>query len=87
MELKLDNKHYIKSDSLCYTLIAKSERVDNEGVKKEYERVLGYYGTIEGALKGYKERQIKNSDVKTMNELLELIKGIDTKIKDVLGGN
>ena len=87
MKIQIDNKYQITSDSMQYILQEKKRTKDKDGEMKEYEVNVGYYGTISMALKGYKELQIRNSDVLTVNELVKQIRELDEKIERLLGGN
>lgn len=80
MKIKLDEKHQIVSDSRQYLL--QEIKVVSTGEKKgeTYEDTLGYYSKIENALKAYKELRIRNSEATSIDELLELIKLLDSKI-------
>ena len=55
--------------------------------KKEYTVNVSYHRTITNALQSYKELQIRNSNVTTVDELMKLIKELDEKIEKLLGGN
>lgn len=87
MKIKIDDKYSITSDSRQYLL--QETKVVTEGEKKgeEYEVTAGYFGTIAGALKGYKELQIRTSNIGTISELMDLIKELDKKIETLLKGN
>lgn len=87
MKLQIDNKYKIVSDSRQYILQEKKRKKQEDGKVEEYEVNIGYYGTIYNALKAYKEVQIRNSNVSTIDELLKLIKELDEKIEKLLGGN
>lgn len=87
MKIQIDNKYQISSDSMNYILQEKKQTVSNEGEEKSYVVNVGYYSTITNALQGYKELQIRNSDVTTIDELMKLIKELDKKIETLLGGN
>lgn len=87
MNIKLDDNYKVTADSKQYTLqktsVAKSG--DNEG--KEVATSVGFYRTIAQALKSYKELSIRESDVTTIDEVLGLVRSIDTKIDEILGDN
>lgn len=94
MKLIIDDKYQITSDSLQYVL---QRRMEKKEIKtdpttglpedKYYYVNVGYYGKINHALQAYKELQIRNSNVGTIEELMTLIKDIDKKIEKFLGGN
>lgn len=87
MKIKIDDKYQITSDSMQYILQEKKQTKKDDVEVKDYEVNLGYYSTITNALQGYKELQIRNSDVTTIDELMKLIKDLDDKIETLLGGN
>lgn len=87
MELQINNKYQITSDSMQYIL--QEKKTIREGDKKgdKYWVNVGYYGKIYNALQDYKELRIRNSDVMTVDELMKLIRELDEKIERLLGGN
>ncbi|MBU5424982.1 DUF5405 family protein [Tissierella pigra] len=87
MKIQIDDKYQITSDSMNYILQEKREVKEGKDKGEVREVTLGYYGTITNALQGYKETQIRNSDVTTIDELMKLIKDLDKKIETLLGGN
>lgn len=87
MKLVLDNRYQITSDEYNYILQERKTTKTDDGETKEYEVNIGYYSTITNALKGYKELQIRTSNVATVNELINLINELDEKIEKFLRGN
>lgn len=87
MKIQIDKRYQIISDSMQYILQEKRKGKDKHGKVKEYEVNVGYYGKIYNALQGYKELQIRNSNVETVDELMKLIKELDEKIERLLRGN
>lgn len=87
LKIKLDDGHRIVADSNCYTLQRVS--IAKEGEKKgdEVYSPIGYHGTLESALKAYKELRIRHSDATTIQEVLEVVREIDLKIENMLGGS
>lgn len=53
MRIDLINGYYIDIDSMNYTLMQKYDGKDKEGNAKEAVRTLGYFTTLEGALKKF----------------------------------
>ncbi|HHW91052.1 MAG TPA: hypothetical protein GX745_09145 [Clostridiales bacterium] len=86
INIKLDDKYTLTSNSMNY--IIEETKVIQDGSKKgeTYKTVYGYYGTVEAALKGFKELKIRTSDAKSIKELLEVSKETDKKIEKILGG-
>jgi len=87
VKLVLDNRYQITSDTYNYILQERKTTKIDDGETKEYEVNIGYYSTITNALKGYKELQIRTSNVATVNELINLINELDKKIEKFLRGN
>ena len=87
MELKIDDNFKISSDSMQYILQQRKIVAEGDRKGKEYYTNLGYYGKIYHALQDYKELQIRNSNVTTVEELMELIKNLNIKIETLLKSN
>lgn len=87
MKLIIDENYRIASDSMNYVLQERKISLDGKNKGEEYLINVGYYGKIYHALQAYKELQIRNSDVSTIEELITLIKDIDKNIEKFLGGN
>lgn len=90
MKLIIDDNYQIVSDPMQYILqekkIIKESKEENK-VGTEYYDNIGYYGKIVQALKGYKELEIRKSDVTSIDELMALIYKLDKKIDDLLKNN
>ena len=86
VNIQLVDKYTLTGDSMNY--IIEETKVIQDGSKKgeTYRTVYGYYGTISSALHGYKELKIRTSDAKTIKEILEVVKEMDNKIDEILGG-
>lgn len=80
MNIKIDENFSLKSDPRNVILV---ENKISEN-KKEYESTIGYYGNIEGALKGYLKYKINTSEATTLNEILDEIKEIHNTIDKLL---
>lgn len=88
MKFELGN-YLIESNDLCYTVKIKrvkaaSEKTKEENVGEEYHQNLGYYTTLENAIKHIPEHIVKTS--KDLNEVLEKLAEIDTHIEMLRGG-
>ena len=94
MILKIDSKYQIINDSRQYILQEKRKVKDEDGTIKidcdgniEMNYInKGCYSFLINALKAYMEKQIKESDASAVNELIDLIKEVDKKIENSLGG-
>ena len=83
MNINLYKNWYLKTDQLNYTLYQKETIKDSEtNSGEEYEKVEGYYTTIEGALKGMCDKEIRMSKCTTLNGLVTEIK----KLRSVIEG-
>ena len=87
LNIKLDDEYKIVSDSNNYMLQKLGQGQGEKNKGKETISTIGYYGSLEFALKSYKQLLIRESDITTINELLAAIKAIDLKIEKVLGGS
>ena len=83
MKIELGN-YLIESNELCYTVKIKrvkeaSEKTKEENVGEEYYSNIGYYTSLESALRKIPEHLIMtNDDVK---EIKEKLKDIEFEIK------
>lgn len=82
MKIKIDDNYSLSSDARNVMLV--ENKVSQEG--KEYETTVGYYGTVETALKGYLRLKINSSDAITVPELMADIKRVEKTIEAVLKG-
>ena len=87
LNIQLDKKYRIVSDTSNYIIQAVGVVREGENKGKETITVSGYYGSLESALKAYKRLLIRESDITTVDELLRTLKEIDIKIENVLRGN
>lgn len=83
MNIKIDKDYSIKSDLRNVILVEK--RISEKG--ELYDNNLGYYATVQGALKGYLRVKTNLSDATTIQELLSDIRRIEKTIENVLNGN
>lgn len=85
MKLELDYEYYIESDENNFTLFKKSltgEKAKVQGL--ETIRPLGFYGTLQNALRGYTKhslRLLENENVQDILDKLNSIEAIILKIK------
>lgn len=73
MNIKIDKDYSIKSDLRNVILVEK--RISEKG--ELYDNNLGYYATVQGALKGYLRVKTNLSDATTIQELLSDIRRIE----------
>ena len=84
MKIQIDELFQIVSDDNQYILQERKVVQDGKTKGSEYFTNQKYFGTIEGVLKCYKETQIRRSDCQTLNDVLELARGLDKKIDGLL---
>ena len=82
MYLELDEEFVIQTfDANNLTLCQKVVRTKKD-TKEKYDdlKVIGYYGTLEVALRGYLKYKIRFSEVDTADRLMELIENVNKTI-------
>lgn len=82
LNIKLDENIGIEADTHQYVLKQYTGKLDKEG--KEVANILGYHPTINSALKNYIAHAIKNSDCKTIKEVIELYENLEQKINELV---
>ena len=86
INIKLDEKHRVISDSRQYILEEKMITTTGKNKGEVYYKPLGYYRKVCGLLKAYKDMELRNSNCETMLELLELAKSTDKRIEKIMEG-
>lgn len=86
-QVVLDDDYRIAKDAHQYLLQEKRTGLEGKSKGKEIWTVASYHGSVASALKKYKEIQIGNSNITTIDELLHRINQIDKHIDKVLGDN
>mgnify|MGYP001195769138 FL=1 len=69
VNIELENDFFLESFSEGYTL--KQKRLNKEN--KPYTVIVGYYGNLKQALKGYIRHDIKCEDINSIEEVLKRI--------------
>ena len=86
MRLEFDD-FTIESDEQNYTLNRKGVRgKDAKDAGAVYESVIGYYGTLQSAFKGYLKHSLRRNTgaVKTVEDLINRLEALDKKIDENL---
>lgn len=79
MNLKLDDNFTISTDSHQFILKYESERMEDEKVVKSSK--THYFGSLDGALKGYLNSELRNSELDTdINGLVKFIGEVEQRI-------
>lgn len=86
MNIKIDETYSIKSDLRNIMLVENkiTEKGKNKG--KPYEDYVGYYATIENALKAYLNFRINTSQATNFKLIMDEIKDIRKTIEKALEG-
>ncbi|WP_144575414.1 hypothetical protein [Bacillus cereus] len=88
MNVQINEDYRLISDKHNVILQEKYEKVDNETKEKTGEygfKDVGYYPTLEMALKGFVKKVSLNSKATNLKELLEEIKSIRKLISELAG--
>lgn len=87
MDIKIDKDFSLKSDLRNVILVKTYTGKSGEAKGKIQEEPIGYYATIQQALKSYLKIKINLSDATTIQEILDDIAKIEKTIEEVLRGN
>ncbi|RWQ72960.1 hypothetical protein [Bacillus cereus] len=88
MNVQINDDYRLISDKHNVILQEKYEKVDNETKEKTGKfdfKDVGYYPTVEMALKGFLRKATLNSKATNLKELLEEIKSIRKLISELAG--
>ncbi|MGX5594657.1 hypothetical protein [Bacillus cereus] len=88
MNVQINDDYRLISDKHNVILQEKYEKVDNETKEKTGKfdfKDVGYYPTVEMALKGFLKKATLNSKATNLQELLEEIKSIRKLISELAG--
>lgn len=88
MNVQINEDYRLISDKHNVILQEKYEKVDNETKEKTGKfnfKDVGYYPTVEMALKGFLKKATLNSKANNLKELLEEIKSIRKLISELAG--
>ena len=78
MEIKLDNKNYLKSDSNSFNI---GWYEDSKAGKKFLANT--YYVSLKSALIGYIDIRLKDSKAKKVSEIVEELRNLDKEIQQI----
>ena len=82
--VKINNDYYIDADSNSYMLKQVKYAVNKKGEKERADGTIGYYTTIETALKGYLKHQSRDIVSKQVfNSIQEYLKYIQKLDKEL----
>ena len=82
MNINLYKNYYLKSDPLCLILYQKIEtkKKNSEDEYNEYEKVLGYYTSIEDSLVSLCKNEVRSCKCTTLTGLVKEIKKLEKMI-------
>lgn len=70
MEINLNDKYVITSDTYCYVL---NKKMVNKKTKEEYLSAVGYYGDLEHLVDSLINKEIRESEVNSIQGILKVI--------------
>jgi len=77
MDIKLTDKHILKSDTYNFWIMMIVKPKDKEPYEK---RVTGYFPTLDACLSDYVNKQFAGADVESVKDLAETVEGIKAEI-------
>ncbi len=87
--IKIDDTYSITADSHNYILQEKKISQNEEGKNEEYLTNIGYYTTIDNALKGLLKKEMRKylskDTIQTLKDAVKEFKKIEEKITDSVG--
>lgn len=83
----IEGNWYIDSDELQYMLLEQTECKDSKGENKTVRKIEGYYSTLYGAVKGYRDmcirKSVKSGNYRTLKEVLQEIRQLDDRLAGI----
>ena len=77
MEINLNDKYVITSDAYCYVL---NKKMVNKKTNEEYLSAVGYYGNLEQLIDSLINREVRESEVTSIQGVLEVIENAKNDI-------
>lgn len=85
--IKIDERYYITADPNCYILQEKKIKEIGEDKGSEYYENIGYYVSIDSALKGLLKKEIRKylakSDVCSLEKAIKEFQRIEKHIAEI----
>ena len=78
MKIKLDKKHYLKSEPGCCWIVCETK---TKSGKPSERRVSGYVPTFEMAVESYINRKINGSDATKISQLAIEVRALKTEVR------
>jgi hypothetical protein len=82
MKIKVEDNLYIESDHLQFYIRKYNGKTDNKG--REIYNVLGYFSSLNQAIKYLVKHKVMKSDATTVQELLDDLKRIENRINELV---
>ena len=87
--IKINNEYYIDGETNNFILKQVHYAENKEtGEKKRQDLIIGYYGTVDIALKGYLKHRsreiVHNKDFESIKEYLKYIEKLDKELEEIL---
>lgn len=77
MEINLNDKYVITSDTYCYVL---NKKMVNKKTNEEYLSAVGYYGNLEQLIDSLINREVRESEATSIQGVLEVIENAKNDI-------
>lgn len=84
MQINLNNEYYIEIDEFNHTLKKRYTGKTKDGVEKETEKVIGYYGNLKSAVEGFIKRNQLDSMAYTSLNMREYVKMVEEVNKEAV---
>lgn len=82
MKVHIEGNLFLESDERQFIIKEYSGKIDTTG--KELFKALGYYPTVQQALKSFVNMKVKQSTASTLSELVQDVKSINLYIDSKL---
>lgn len=77
MEINLNDKYVITSDTYCYVL---NKKMVNKNTNEEYLSAVGYYGDLKHLVDSLINREIRELEINSIQGVLEVIENAKNDI-------
>lgn len=82
VKIKLDDTHFLNSDSYCYWVTCLVQPGEDSRKKKPYEiRVSGYLPTFEQAVESFINNSVNSSMATSLNKLKKDIENLKKEVR------
>jgi len=81
MEIVVLDKYLIKTDNYSYMLATKLPKLKGDGFNL---KEMSYFSTLDKVFNEIKERELRTSDISTLNELSDFLKDLSSRIEKAM---